>query len=892
MAILGIASLFCVIATGIVPNGNFENGRESWTLGDGESWHVENGAGRPHAPGQLPTAALVWERKPGDKKGGWIGTTMPVRTGAIYRITAWAAIDELSGGKKNPGFCVGIGTNEDHSRRSCEMRVRFDSAEEVDLDGWRKLSSVTPPIPADSNSLLISLIVDGDATGRVRFDDVVVEAVGERLIENPCCMVPGRSAAAGPVLFSATIHPDVSHYPLKTLRPKLKWGAKEKEMTLKGVDLVELDVDASEFEFGENAVIISLETSDGKVLATETIDFTRTEPNAGPCKTMFDAHKRLLVDGKPTYPLGIYWHYANNGDEEAYDLLGQTPFNFVVSYDKNIKDTSELDRFHKRGIGVISSVAHGYSWIPYRPEGVTDDASAVRHVERVVSMVKDHPAHWGWYIVDEPKMENLPSILEQYRRVKRLDPGHIGGAVTWTPNDARLLSQCADFFGVDSYPVGGLSVPEIEKTFPRMSEITRECKISYEQTKGRVPLWQVPQAFNWWDDYRRNPAYWWMRVPTREEFVSQAWQEIASGADGFCWFIFKTVYEEWKKGNRAMFYNLCAAMEDVRRLSPVLLSIEQPPSIKGADAGLSARAFFHEGKAYVVACNLGWKRRAATLALSGQWQKPWTEVGAPALIKDGNKLELDLPPIGVSVIRLDPAERQEGQPMATAFATSMDEPKACRPVARFVEAPWWTARLGQTRSKILSDKAACYDLVLVGDSITHRWEYKANGGEVYPSLLQKYKVLNLGNGGDKTQNVIWRLENNGELDNYAAKVFAVMIGVNNGGEDPEGTVAGVKKIVGLIREKHPESKVIVQAILPHGREPRNAISAKVINPMLKKYAEESGFVWLDIGEKFLDENGEIRQGLMMPDNLHPIKDGYEIWFTELSAVVDRLLGRR
>jgi len=504
--------------------------------------------------------------------------------------------------------------------------------------------------------MVIAVSVDGDAVGRVRFDDFVIEPIGERLIENLCCMAPGRAASSGPILFTATVCPDVTKHPIETIRPKLKWKGREKAMTLKGTDFVEADVDVSAFAMGENVVMLSLETVDGQVLATEKIDFTRTRPDTAPRKTKFDAHKRLLVNGSATYPLGIYWHYDNNEDEDCYDLLAQTPFNFVISYDKNLKDMSCLDRFHKRGIGVISSLAHCYAWMNHRPDGVKDEATAVQHARRAINMIKNHPAHWGWYLVDEPTMDRIPSILAQYRRVKRLDPDHIAGVVTWTPNDARMLSQCADFFGVDTYPVGCAAATEAEKYFPPMSEITRECAVSREQTRNRVPLWQVPQAFSWASDYKNDPRYWWMRLPTREEFVSQTWQEIASGADGFCWFIFRAVYEEWKKGNRQMFYDLCAAMEDVRRLSPVLLSVDEPPTIAGTDENLTARAFLYDGKAYVVACNLAWNRRAATLTLSGKWQKPWTEVGAPAHIKDGDKLQLDLPPIGVSVIRLEPAK--------------------------------------------------------------------------------------------------------------------------------------------------------------------------------------------------------------------------------------------
>ena len=251
--------------------------------------------------------------------------------------------------------------------------------------------------------------------------------------------------------------------------------------------------------------------------------------------------------------------------------------------------------------------------------------------------------------------------------------------------------------------------------------------------------------------------------------------------------------------------------------------------------------------------------------------------------------------IGIGIIGMVAVIAASGAPAADVREPNCgcaSEPEACRPATRFVTAPWWTARLAETRRTIVKAKGACYDLVLVGDSITHRWENKDNGAEVYPRLKERFKVLNLGNGGDKTQNVIWRFENNGELDDYTAKVFAVMIGVNNGAADQDGTVAGVKKIVEMIRAKHPESKILLQAVLPHGKAPRNAVSARVINPKLKAYAEKSGFAWLDMTEKFLGEDGEIKPGLMMPDNLHPVKGGYEIWLAELTSVVEKMLDCR
>ena len=71
---------------------------------------------------------------------------------------------------------------------------------------------------------------------------------------------------------------------------------------------------------------------------------------------------------------------------------------------------------------------------------------------------------------------------------------------------------------------------------------------------------------------------------------------------------------------------------------------------------------------------------------------------------------------------------------AVALAAPTEEFEACRPATRFTTAPWWTSRLAETRGRILNKKGECYDLVMVGDSITHRWENKANGASVYPKL--------------------------------------------------------------------------------------------------------------------------------------------------------------
>ena len=92
---------------------------------------------------------------------------------------------------------------------------------------------------------------------------------------------------------------------------------------------------------------------------------------------------------------------------------------------------------------------------------------------------------------------------------------------------------------------------------------------------------------------------------------------------------------------------------------------------------------------------------------------------------------------------------------------------------------YWPKRYLEKRNEIVDNGEVEYDVVMVGDSITHRWEREGGEGrELFAELKKTYRILNLGYGGDRTSHAVWRLAN-GELEGYKAKLFQVMIGTNN-----------------------------------------------------------------------------------------------------------------
>ena len=92
------------------------------------------------------------------------------------------------------------------------------------------------------------------------------------------------------------------------------------------------------------------------------------------------------------------------------------------------------------------------------------------------------------------------------------------------------------------------------------------------------------------------------------------------------------------------------------------------------------------------------------------------------------------------------------------------------------------------------------DFLLMGDSITDGW--RGGGKKVYSASFDEFKPANFGIGGDRTQHVLWRLQN-GELDGITPKLCMLMIGTNNGGDSAEDVAAGITAIIKEIQKKSP-----------------------------------------------------------------------------------------
>jgi len=191
----------------------------------------------------------------------------------------------------------------------------------------------------------------------------------------------------------------------------------------------------------------------------------------------------------------------------------------------------------------------------------------------------------------------------------------------------------------------------------------------------------------------------------------------------------------------------------------------------------------------------------------------------------------------------------------------------------------------------VKEKAGKVDVLFVGDSITDGWH--GGGKKVWAENFEPMKAFNIGIGGDRTQHVIWRLQN-GEVAGISPKVAMLMIGTNNlGSNTNEEIVDGITACVKEIHKQLPSTKVLLLGVFPRGREASDPLRARIkaINEQIAKLDDGGKTVrYLDIGDKFLDKDGKIPEDVM-PDKpaLHPNAKGYQIWADAVKGPITEML---
>ena len=193
------------------------------------------------------------------------------------------------------------------------------------------------------------------------------------------------------------------------------------------------------------------------------------------------------------------------------------------------------------------------------------------------------------------------------------------------------------------------------------------------------------------------------------------------------------------------------------------------------------------------------------------------------------------------------------------------------------------------------------DVYFLGDSITRRW---GASDEQYKDLLANWtanfkgwNAADFGWGADKTQHMLWRLQN-GELDGVNPKIVVLLAGTNNvGNQTPLGNMEaraaevarGVGAVVREIRRRAPQATLVITGITP--RDDNRAVMPviRAANREIAGLADGKAVRYINIEARLAEPEGNLLPG-MANDGLHLTPKGYQVWADALKPVFTEILG--
>jgi lysophospholipase L1-like esterase len=245
--------------------------------------------------------------------------------------------------------------------------------------------------------------------------------------------------------------------------------------------------------------------------------------------------------------------------------------------------------------------------------------------------------------------------------------------------------------------------------------------------------------------------------------------------------------------------------------------------------------------------------------------------------------------------------------LSTSLAAAAPAPHrhavlATVPISR-MDLPWWRTRFEDKQQELRTKHPA---LIFLGDSITQDWEkHGPPEWRDFAPVWQRYygdrNAVNLGFIGDTTASLIWRIDN-GEVSGIAPKVAVVLIGANNLGRlhwSAEDTLAGIDVIVRGLRQRLPDTKVLLLGILPSDRSSWATETTRQVNRSLAaKYASGGEVTFLDVGHVFT-RDGRLNRDLFLDPKLtppeaplHPDAEGQALMAAAMEPTLAALMGDR
>jgi lysophospholipase L1-like esterase len=224
------------------------------------------------------------------------------------------------------------------------------------------------------------------------------------------------------------------------------------------------------------------------------------------------------------------------------------------------------------------------------------------------------------------------------------------------------------------------------------------------------------------------------------------------------------------------------------------------------------------------------------------------------------------------------------------LATQDTKPAPAPANPAVVPVPRSDAGIQERQAEVLrrAKTSAATPVIFIGDSITQGWE--GGGREIWQEHFAGLGALNLGVSGDRTEHVLWRLQQ-APITRLEPKVVVLLIGTNNlghGTSNAEQTLAGVLAVIAQLHAQVPKAVLLVHEIFPRG-ERMNAMRGDIaqVNQVLRNQSDPRTRV-LGFSDSWVGIDGTISKEIM-PDFLHLSQAGYAQWAEAIGSEIQAAL---
>jgi lysophospholipase L1-like esterase len=204
-----------------------------------------------------------------------------------------------------------------------------------------------------------------------------------------------------------------------------------------------------------------------------------------------------------------------------------------------------------------------------------------------------------------------------------------------------------------------------------------------------------------------------------------------------------------------------------------------------------------------------------------------------------------------------------------------------------VAEPGWQERMDALDQQLVHTDLSQVQTLFLGDSLTEAWP-----AVVFDHFYSHRAALNLGVRSDNTQGLMWRLARLPLGTALRPRLIVLLIGTNNlwPGANPGNVAAGIDQVVQMLRQRSPQSQILLVGLLPRGESPTDPFRTlrTSINGLIATCAGP-GVTFVDPGGLLLDGYGRLSKDISF-DALHLTWIGYAILGTALEPSIHRILG--